>query len=161
MSAVRWGQAIDNAALAVEIEGFCTLLALLAAEQDALRTADADALARIVPQKLTQVHALRSMSVARTALLRSAGLAATAAGMRTLLARSPEPERAGEQWQTLTRLAVEAQRVNALNIRLAHTQERHVDQAMATLSHAAGRDVTYGADGRSQHHAPSRSLAAI
>ena len=94
MSAVRWGQAIDNAALAVEIEGFCTLLALLAAEQDALRTADADALARIVPQKLTQVHALRSMSVARTALLRSAGLAATAAGMRTLLARSPEPERA-------------------------------------------------------------------
>ena len=119
------------------------------------------ALARIVPQKLTQVHALRSMSVVRTALLRSAGLAATAAGMRTLLARSPEPERAGEQWQTLTRLAVEAQRVNALNIRLAHTQERHVDQAMATLSHAAGRDVTYGADGRSQHHAPSRSLAAI
>src|SRR5207237_1293694 len=115
---------------AVQLRPMSALLELLAAEQDALRSANADALARIVPQKVAQVHALRSMSVARTALLRSAGLTTDAAGMRTLLGRSPDPERAGEQWQTLTRLAVEAQRVNALNIRLAHAQQRHVDQAM-------------------------------
>jgi flagellar biosynthesis/type III secretory pathway chaperone len=152
-------QSMGDASLAVEAQGFEKLLDLLAAEQEALRSADADALAQIVPQKVAQVHALRRLADARMRDLVHEGFVATAAGMREFLARSAESTR--EQWLALVRLAAEAQRINALNMRLANAQQRHVDQAMATLCRAAGRDTTYGADGRSRHHAPSRTLAAI
>jgi flagellar biosynthesis/type III secretory pathway chaperone len=147
--------------LTVEVAGYNGLLELLCAEQEALRVADADALARVSRAKQTQVHALQDLGAARTRLLREGAFGDNAAGMRALLARSARPDRARAQWDTLVGLAAHALRQNALNSRLASVQRQHVDRAMAALWSAAGCVTTYGADGRSQHHASSRSLAAI
>jgi len=147
--------------LAVEVAGYLSLLELLRAEQEALCVADADALGQIAQAKLAQVYALQALGAERTHTLRDAGLDADAAGMRALLARCAQSEGAREQWDTLVSLAADAQRQNALNARLASTQQRHVDRAIAALWNAAGCESTYGADGRSRHHASPRTLVAI
>jgi flagellar biosynthesis/type III secretory pathway chaperone len=147
--------------LAVEVAGYQDLLELLCAEQEALRVADADALARIARAKLVQVHTLQRQGAARTRTLREEGFAEAVSGMRAMLGHCAQPDLACDQWDTLLSIAAEAQRQNALNARLASVQQGHVDRAMAALWSAAGCDTTYGADGRSQHRAPSRTLAAI
>ena len=147
--------------LVLEVAGYQSLLQLLRAEQEALRVADADALAQIAQAKLTQVYALQDLGAARTRAMREQGFSANAAGMLGMLERCAQPERAREQWDILVGVAARAQRQNELNSRLASVQQRHVDRAMAALWTAAGCATTYGADGRSQHHAPPRSLAAI
>jgi len=152
----------DHAAsLAAEVAGFRRLLELLNAEQQSLCSADADALAEITRAKLVQVNVLQELGATRAQALRSEGLGANAAGMRALLASCAQPELAREQWDALASLAAEALRTNALNARMATVQQRHVDGALTALWTAAGRASTYGADGRSQHRATSRSLAAI
>ena len=161
MSAAR-SAAVDRvASLAAEVAGYQRLLELLRAEQEALRVADADALASVAQAKLTQVYALQDLGGERMQAMRAEGCSVDAAGMLALLSHCAQPERAREQWDLLVSLAARAQRQNALNARLASVQQRHVDRAMAALWTAAGCAPTYGADGRSQHHASPRSLAAI
>jgi flagellar biosynthesis/type III secretory pathway chaperone len=144
-----------------EVAGYRTLLELLSSEQEALRVADADALARVTQAKLTQVYMLQDLGASRAQALRDQGFPTNGSGMRDLLSRCAEPQRAGELWDALVTLAETAQRQNTLNSRLARVQQRHVDRAMAALWNAAGCESTYGADGRSQHRALPRSLAAI
>lgn len=152
----------DHAAsLAAEVAGFRHLLDLLRAEQESLCAADADALAQVTRAKLVQVNVLQDLGATRAQTLRSKGLGTNAAGMQALLAACAQPELAREQWDTLASLAAEALRTNALNARMATVQQRHIDGALAALWTAAGRASTYGADGRSQHRATSRSLVAI
>ena len=146
--------------LAVEVDAFRRLIELLRIEQEVLRTAGADALADITQSKLAQVHALQDLGTARTQALRAHGFNADAAGMYAELARAEDPLRAYELWEALVTLAADAQRQNALNARLASVQQRYIDRAMVALWNAAGCQSTYGADGRSQHHAAPRSLAA-
>jgi flagellar biosynthesis/type III secretory pathway chaperone len=147
-------------ALAAEVSGYRSLLAVLLAEQEALRIADADALAQASQRKLTLVYALQDLGSARTQSVRDGKFGANADGMHALLAACAQPAEASEQWSTLVALAGDAQRQNALNGRLASVQQRHVDRAMAALWGAAGCHGTYGADGRSQHYAAPRALAA-
>jgi flagella synthesis protein FlgN len=146
--------------LADEIDGYRSLNLLLRTEQDALRAADADALAQVAAPKRALVHLLQDMDAARTRALHVNGLAANASGMRALLARCPQPERAAEHWDVLVDLAGSAQRQNLLNARLAGVQQRHVQSAMAALWNAAGHEGIYGADGRALHQAHWRSFAA-
>ena len=150
-----------EASLAAEVTGFRNLITLLESEQEALRKADADALADVVPAKLAQVNVLQEMGAARSRMLRGAGLSANAQGMRRMLSRCPNPVRARMQWDELTQLAADALRRNELNMRLASVQQRHVDRAVGALYAAAGQDTTYGADGRPHHHASTRALASI
>jgi flagellar biosynthesis/type III secretory pathway chaperone len=147
--------------LAAEVEGYRRLLELSRAEQEALRLADADALARIAQAKVTEVYELQDRAASRIRALRGEGFGPNAAGMRALLGQCAQPDRASEQWDLLVSVAAEAQRQNALNSRLAGVQLQHVDRALAALWSAAGREMTYGADGRSQRHTSPRSLAAI
>jgi flagellar biosynthesis/type III secretory pathway chaperone len=144
--------------LAIEVAGYRSLLALLLAEQEALRAADADTLARVAQRKLTQVYALQDIGRTRVEKIRGAGFRSSPEGMSAVLDACPKPERARAQWDALTSLVAEAQRHNAVNARMASVQQRHVDRAMAALWTAAGRESTYGADGRSRHFTASRSL---
>jgi flagella synthesis protein FlgN len=150
-----------QASIAAEVTGFRNLITLLESEQEALRSADTDALADVVPAKLAQVNALQEMGAARTRILRSAGLSPNAQGMRRMLSNCPNPDRVREQWEELTELAADALRRNELNIRLANVQQQYVDRAVAALYAAAGQDTTYGADGRPHHQAATRALASI
>jgi flagellar biosynthesis/type III secretory pathway chaperone len=148
-------------ALALEVSGYEALLELLRAEQNALKVADPDALAQVAQAKLKQVYNLQDVGAARAQAMRDAAPAVKTADPAVRLAESGQPQAARELWQTLVALASEAQRQNALNRRLASVQQRHVDRAMAALWGAAGRADTYGADGRTQHNAPLRQVAAI
>ena len=147
--------------LQAEIDGYRSLISLLAVEQEALRTADADALAKVVQAKLQKVSALQSMAVARVKALSATGCEETAAGIRRWLASGHDAGGAAEQWALLVGLAAGAQRSNELNQRLAAVQQRHFDRAIAALWQAAGKATIYGADGRSQHRGDSRTLASI
>ena len=144
-----------------EIAGYHNLLNLLHSEQEALRAADADGLAKIMQPKMVQIGELQELAAMRAKALCGRGLTETAAGMSTLLGESAHPESARAAWNTLLGVAAHAQRQNSLNMRLASVQQRYVDGAIATLWRAAGCESTYGADGRSRHHASPRTLASI
>jgi hypothetical protein len=89
--------------LAVEVAGNQDLLELLCAVQEALRVADAHALARIAPAKLVQVHALQEQGAARSRTLREEGFAEAVSGMRAMLGHCAQPDLACDQWVTLIR----------------------------------------------------------
>jgi flagellar biosynthesis/type III secretory pathway chaperone len=144
-----------------EIAGYRRLMLLLLDERDALRVADADSVAQIAELKLTEVQALHELSAARTRALAELGLPANAQGMEALLNRSTHPARARDEWNTLASLATDTQRQNNLNARILGARQRHIDRAMAALWAAAGRESTYGADGRSQHYSSPRTIASI
>jgi len=159
MRPLHQGELASN--LEIEIASYRALLDLLRAEQDALRSADAEALPQLSRAKLRQVNALQEFALARSQLLRAASLPETAAGMSSLLSCGSEPPGAGELWKKLLQLAEEARSLNALNGRLALVQQCHFDRAISALLQAAGRLGIYGADGRPQHGASPRALAAI
>ena len=145
-------------ALGNEVAEYQTLLTLLQAEQQALRTADADALAQIAQAKLKQVYTLQDIGSERAEVMRRSGSSLTAGDGAP---RGTTSEQAHELWHTLVVLAADAQRQNALNRRLASVQQRHVDRALAALWGATGRADTYGADGRTQHHTEPRAVTSI
>jgi len=147
--------------LSMEVAGFTTLVDLLCAEQEALRAADADALALIAKDKLAQVFELQELGASRARLLEAMAPRAAKARIEALLAQCAQPELARVLWRQLVDLAMVARRRNALNERLAAVQQRHVDHALAALHNAAGCETTYGANGRSQHRSVSQTLAAI
>ena|SRR5438093_3438299 len=147
--------------LRTEIAGFQVLHDLLRAEQEALRVADADALSQLASAKLKQVNMLQNLALARSQALADSGLPETAAGIAAWLAWSADPQCARELWAALLAIAAETRTTNALNGRLALAQQRHYDRAVDALWRAAGHAALYGADGRPQHGATTRTLAAI
>jgi len=131
------------AALQAETEGYRTLLSLLQAEQEALRTASADLLPPIADAKLRVVEKLSELARGRVnECVR--GSSETAA-----------------MWAELRSLAESARRQNDLNGRMIAAQQQHFDRALAALYHAAGVVPLYGADGRQQGNIPARTFAAI
>jgi flagellar biosynthesis/type III secretory pathway chaperone len=161
MSEPRPGIPDPSASLDAEIAGCRRLLELLRAEQDALCAADPDALEAITRAKLSQVNLLQDLGAGRSRMLREQGLAWNATGVRALLAQVARPDAARALWDTLVELAAAIQRQTRLNLRLADVRQYHVDRALTVLRNAAGCEATYGADGRSRHHIPPRTLAAI
>jgi len=147
--------------LRTEIAGFHALHDLLRAEQEALRVADAETLSQLAAAKLRQVNMLQNLALARSLALADAGLPETPAGIDALLGSSVEPQQGRELWATLLAVAAATRDTNAVNSRLAMTQQRHFDRAVDALWRAAGRSTVYGADGRPQHGASPRTLAAI
>jgi flagellar biosynthesis/type III secretory pathway chaperone len=137
-------------ALRAEIAGFQTLIRVLHAEADALRRADADALHALSAAKLELVSSLQGLARQRANELRAAGLPETANGAQTWLALGDDADGARDDWQRLTRLALEAKRQNEVNGRLAARQRWHFDAALGALIQAAGVGTVYGADGRTR-----------
>ncbi len=150
-----------RAVFRAEIEGHRALLAVLMAEQDALRTANAEAVGVAAASKLRHVSELEALARQRTELVIALGLAFTPGGVET---GNLEPSLAAQirsDWISLRSVAAEAREANALNGRLIARQQRQCESALATLMQASGRSPVYGADGRPERDLPARPLVTI
>lgn len=150
-----------RAVLRAEIEGHGALLRVLQAEQEALRTANAEAVVLAAHDKARHIHELESLARQRTELLISLGLALTPNGVDTVSLPAAHADAIRADWARLCTVAGEAQHANALNGRLIARHQRHCESALAKLLQAGGRAPVYGADGRPQRTVAPRPLAAI
>ena len=146
--------------VALEIAGYKALLRILEGECDALRRLDAEAIESAAAAKHAQVTALEQLARLREEQLRALGLPASAQGVTVWLAGSAAPQ-IRDAWATLLDLARAARHANARNGRLVARQRQHYDGALSALLQAAGLPSVYGVDGRPQHTAGGRALAAI
>jgi flagellar biosynthesis/type III secretory pathway chaperone len=150
-----------RAVFRAEIEGHRALLAVLMAEQDALRTANAEAVAVAASSKMRHVTELETLARQRTELMIGLGMAFTPGDVET---GAMEPKFAAQvksDWATLRGIAAEAREQNALNGRLIARQQRQCESALTTLMQASGRSPVYGADGRAERDLPARPLVTI
>lgn len=150
-----------RAVFRAEIEGHRALLEVLKAEQEALRTANPEAVALAASAKLRHIGELEALARQRTELVLSMGIALTATGVEP----GTLPEAAVAQlrgdWADLRAVAAEAQRTNAFNGRLIVRHQRHCETALNALLQAGGRSTVYGADGRAERGTSGRTLATI
>lgn len=150
-----------RAVFRAEIEGHGALLSVLQAEQEALRTANAEAVVLASHDKARHIQELESLARQRTELLISLGLAVTPTGVETGTLPSAQADEIRADWARLRAVAAEAQHANALNGRLIARHQRHCESALAKLIQAGDRAPVYGADGRPQRTVAPRPLAAI
>jgi flagellar biosynthesis/type III secretory pathway chaperone len=148
-------------ALRAEIAGFKSLIKVLAAEADALRRADADALSILSSAKLEQVVSLQALARQRTQQMKRSGLPENGPGVKAWLAQAGDATAVQEAWNQLTRLALEARHQNDVNGRLAARQRWHFDAALGALLQAAGVSSVYGADGRARRTTVSHAHLAV
>ena len=146
--------------LAVEIAGYRALVTVLEAEREALRLADPDKLLTLTATKLEHVSALEHLASERAAAVAAAGCIDMGASLDAWLAGSPQADVVRAAWSMLQKCAREARRQNELNGRLMRHQQQHFNAAFSALLQAAGVPPIYGADGRPQHQAGARTLAA-
>ena len=154
-------EAKRHEALREEIAGFQALIKVLAAEAEALRRADADALSVLSGAKLEHVGTLQTLARQRTVQMKRSGLPDNAAGVQAWLAQAMDADEARADWQRLTQLALEAKRQNDVNGRLAARQRWHFDAALGALLQAAGVSSVYGADGRARRATVSQAHLAV
>jgi len=148
-------------ALRAEIAGFQALIKVLAAEADALRRADADALSILCASKLEHVSTLQALARERTQEMKRTGLPDNAAGVQDWLAGAGDVASVRADWQALTALALAAKHQNDVNGRLAARQRWHFDAALGALLQAAGVSSVYGADGRARRTSVSQAHLAV
>jgi flagellar biosynthesis/type III secretory pathway chaperone len=145
--------------LGAEVAAFEALVDLLQQELLCLRRADADGLLAVVEAKLSQVGIVEGYARRRTARMDAADVANHRAALDAWLAHHEDGSAARAALMQLLQLALEAQRLNALNRRLATSQQRHFTRASVALHQAAGgAPPTYGPDGREQFARPTRPL---
>lgn len=150
----------DSARLAREITAFLALREVLRAEQDALRRVDPDALADLTPRKLAAVSTVDRMTRERGDALRQRPVAPDATLVERWLGGAPADADIAARTGELIALAQESFTLNGVNQRLAQAQQRYFERAADALRRAAGQDVTYRADGRTEAPRTSRQLAA-
>jgi flagella synthesis protein FlgN len=147
--------------LRAEIDGYGTLLGLLAREADVLRRAEGEALPALTAAKLEQVGALQALARARAVWVDGIGCADTSSALAVALGSAAEAAAARTLWTTLLALARQARHANEVNGRLIERQRQHFQGALAALMGAAGLAPVYGADGRPRPAPATRSLASI
>jgi flagellar biosynthesis/type III secretory pathway chaperone len=130
------------------------------AEQEALRTADAEAVAVAAAAKIRHIHELEVLARQRVELLISLGIAITPAGIEAGTLPTAHAAHIRSDWAALRAVAHEAQQANALNGRLIARHQRHCETALASLVQAGGAAV-YGADGRPERATRPQALVAI
>lgn len=150
-----------RAVFRAEIEGHRALLDVLMNEQEALRTANAEAVALAASAKLRHITELEALARQRMELVISMGVSLTAATVQTGSLPAPIAQQLKGDWAALRAVAAEAQQANALNGRLIARHQRHCESALSALLQAGDRAPVYGADGRPERTASGRPLAAI
>lgn len=148
-------------ALRAEIAGFQALIKVLAAEAEALRRADADALSIVSAAKLEQVASLQALARQRAQDLKRAGVPNNAVGVKAWLAHAGDAATMHAEWRQLTQLALEAKCQNEVNGRLAARQRWHFDAALGALLQAAGVSSVYGPDGRARRTSVSQAHLTV
>ena len=144
-------------AVAAECGGLRALCDLLRAEQDALRSADAERVAEIARRKGDEIANVNLRTRAREEAMRARGFPASALGLTLWLAERLGADEAKVKRDALLSLAEEARRLNRQNGALISRLHRHVQGACAAIAQAAGADVLYDPRGLARAYAPTRS----
>ncbi|MCS6786597.1 MAG: flagellar protein FlgN [Thiobacillaceae bacterium] len=129
-------------------ERLAALLEVLQAEEQALRTSDADGLRALSPEKERQAA---EVAAAWSALTGSLGLPSDAPPAAVAEAIGLRSDTASNtRWAEVRTLIDRTAMLNRLNGRLIEEGLRRTTAAMTVLSAAAGQGEVYGADGLSQ-----------
>jgi flagella synthesis protein FlgN len=132
------------------------IVALMKTEQQFLISADADGLAKLVPNKLQLAQRAASLSHVRHRALGAAGFVAGEAGMEPWLAVGGNDDVRG-QWNHLLELTREAKELNRINGMLVNRQLAHTQGSLNALrGPAAGAAGVYGPGGQTMTSGPSR-----
>jgi len=150
-----------RAVFRAELEGHRALLAVLKVEQEALRTANTEAVALAASAKLRHISELEALARQRTELVIAMGVSLTGTSIDTGSVAGDAAAQLRSDWAALRTIAAEAQQANALNGRLIARHQRHCQSALSALLQAGGRSAVYGADGRPERVLPGRAIAAI
>ncbi|MFO1413549.1 MAG: flagellar protein FlgN [Burkholderiales bacterium] len=148
----------DGTRLDREIAAFGALRDVLRREQEALRRVDPDALADLVPRKLAALSVVDRMTRERGAALQERPVGRDKDLVERWLGGAPADAQTRARTQELIAIAQESFALNSTNQRLAQAQSRYFERAATALRRAAGQDVTYGADGRTEAAKSSRTL---
>jgi len=131
----------------------------LAQERAALLAQESAALEQAVTAKRNLLVQAQRLAAERTALLRSAGLPETGAGMTTLLERSGAAAELRETWAELLRLASVCRDQNRHNGSIVEQGLHHVQRTLNVLRGQPAEAPVYGRGGRTSNGAGSRTLA--
>lgn len=134
--------------LADELAALRGFVALLKTEQGILVDGNADGLAALIDEKSALTTRLGDCARRREAALAARDLSPDRPGMEAWLASLPADAIARRDWHELLPLAAEARRLNELNGKLIGTRLQHNQQALAALTSATERAMTYGPDGQ-------------
>ncbi|MDQ6620881.1 MAG: flagellar protein FlgN [Pseudomonadota bacterium] len=150
-----------RAVFRAEIEGHRALLDVLMSEQEALRTAHPEAVALAASSKLRHIGELEALARQRTELVMTMNIVLTSTHVDAATLDAPVLAQLRSDWADLRAIAAKAQQANALNGRLIARHQRHCESALSAILLAAGRSPVYGANGRPERAAVTRTLAAI
>lgn len=146
--------------LAAEVKLVESFIACLAAEQQALKAGDIEALTAVNTRKPGLAEQLNRLEDERNAFLQEAGLSGDRAGLSAWLARNPHDRTAGQSWERLLNLAAEARDLNNLNGQLIAIRLQTTNQALAALTQQTQRSTLYGPDGQTTLRTGSRIIDA-
>jgi flagellar biosynthesis/type III secretory pathway chaperone len=142
------GKTIDR-----EIALVSRFLALLLDEQEALKTANPDALPKIHDEKYILVDQLNALEIERSSLTALGGPASSARErMESWMAEHPAEKQIAARWQQLIQLCQDAKQQNILNARLVNLHLEQTNQALAILTRDTNESVLYGSNGQAAQY---------
>ncbi|MCL2345641.1 MAG: flagellar protein FlgN [Desulfobulbus sp.] len=128
---------------------------LLKDEQEALRHANPEPLAKISAAKVALVEQLNELEQARRAALGIGSEEKTRSAMEAWLLANPTQPQVASDWQTLLALAGEAKQLHELNASLVALHLQQTSDALHILDSRRAENALYGSNG--QAAAPSGS----
>lgn len=148
------------AALAEERAGVEALVAVLAAEREALGAGETDRLETLAPRKRELLVAVAACEQRRARLLQRCVAGTGRKAMEAWLAANKAERGALESWRALLELAQRAQRLNLENGAFINAGMHANQQALSALLSAARSTSVYGPGGHTVNPLSSRPLAS-
>ena len=148
--------ASPGATLRDEQQTIGSIVELMKTEQQLLDSADADGLAKVMPDKLKLAQRAAELSRLRHRALAAAGFQPGEPGMEPWLAVGGDADLRG-QWNRLLELTREAKELNRVNGMLINKQLAHTQGVLNALrGETSGAAGTYGPGGQTVAAGPSR-----
>jgi flagella synthesis protein FlgN len=141
--------------LAREIAALHAFVAVLQQEQDSLRQGDMPALEAIVAEKSRLADTLETLGQTRQRGFAALGLANDKTAVTAWFAGQKDPA-LQTAWQTLLKLAREAQTLNQINGQSIALLSRNNRERLAALTGRLTRSHCYGPDGQTDQPPASR-----
>ena len=148
------------AVVRAERDEAAAFVALLKAEQQALRDGSAVDVERLAPAKSRMADSLSAHTAKRLAFLDALGYAPDTRGMHEWAHAHADHSTTVTAWKTLQGHAAEAHALNEANGKIIDLRLRHCRQALAALKQASGLTTLYDPQGQTAPLAPSRPLSA-
>lgn len=139
-----------------EVELISRFIALLEAEQEALKSAKPESLPEIHTSKETLVGELNQLENARIKLVNGPGALTDRERMNAWIKAHPTEKKAAGLWDQLLSLAHAAKQKNELNAALVKLHLEKTTQALAILTRHAQENTLYGSNGQASVYSGSR-----